>query len=313
MIALALPLALLALPLPLVLRLLPPRDSTEAALALPSGISRTARPAAMAGGRGQRWAMAALWLCLCLALAQPERIEMRPDQSATGRDIIMALDMSGSMEIKDFSLDGEVVSRLAAVKSVAQSFIAARQGDRMGLVIFGDRAYVASPLSHDLAAVSRALDEAEIGLTGRSTAISDGIGLALKRILASEARARVIILFSDGRDTAARIDPRAVARFAADQGVRIHSVALGPEDLETRPTARDAVDLAALREIAQTSGGEIFRVKTTAELAAMAAALDQIEPNPSRRPPVAVPAPLWPYPAGLALLILAVIIWRGRR
>ena len=185
---------------------------------------------------------------------------------------------------------------------MAQGFIEARQGDRIGLVIFADSAYVAAPLTHDLPAVARALDEAQIGLTGRSTSISDGLGLSLKRILADPSPSRVIVLLSDGRDTAAKLDAAQVARLAAENGVRIHTVALGPEDLENRPSARDAVDIVALRGIAEAAGGQTFRVRTMEDLTAMAAELDRLEPNPSTRPPVAVPRPLWVWPAAAALI-----------
>ncbi|MEZ5797746.1 MAG: VWA domain-containing protein [Paracoccaceae bacterium] len=312
MIGLGFPLALGLVPVPLLARLLPPRDAGGQVMVLPDAIAAVARPVqGPAAWRGL--VLAGLcWLCLCLALARPHRVEMVADLSASGRDIVIALDMSGSMETPDFSLDGQTVTRLAAVKRVAGSFIRARQGDRIGLVIFADSAYVAAPLTHDLAAVARALDEAQIGLTGRSTAIADGLGLALKRILAEPAPSRVIVLLSDGRDTGARLDPVQVGRLAADNDVRIHAIALGPEDLETRPAARDAVDLATLRTIAGESGGQTFRVRTTADLAAMAKDLDRLEPNPSARPPVAVPRPLWAWPAGLAL-ILALALGLERR
>lgn len=310
MIEFGFPLALLLLPLPLLARRLPPRAATGQAMLLPASIAAVAHPAAGPGGWRDGLLLLAIWACLTLALAQPRRIEMLPDRSASGRDILLALDMSGSMATPDFALDGETVTRLTAVKRVASQFIAARGGDRIGLVIFADRAYVAAPLTHDLPAVARALDEAQIGLTGRSTAISDGLGLALKRISAEPAPSRVIVLLSDGRDTAARLDAVQVARLAASMGVRIHSVALGPEDLETRPAARDAVDIAALRSIAAAAGGETFRVRTTADLEAMAASLDQLEPNPSTRPPVPVPRPLWPSPAAMAT---ALMLWFGLR
>ncbi|MGN0933633.1 VWA domain-containing protein [Falsigemmobacter intermedius] len=311
LISFALPLAGLLLFLPLLVQLLPPRSSGSSSLELPEGLSREGRaPARLNPLRGRGGLALLIWALLVLALAQPQRVELRPDRSATGRDILLVLDMSGSMATEDFSLDGETVSRLTAVRRVAGEFIRARQGDRVGLIVFADRAYVSSPLSHDLNAVVRALDEAVIGLTGRSTAISDGLGLALKRSLASDAQSRVIVLFSDGRDTAARIDAREVARLSAGHGIRIHSVALGPEDLETRPTSRDAVDIATLREIAEIAGGETFRVRTLEDLQAMAETLDALEPNPALRPPVAVYQGLWPWPAGLALLLLGVLIWR---
>lgn len=307
----ALPLALLLLPLPLLVRLLPPRGAGGQALYLPPAIATGAGAAATRGLDRPGGLLAALWLCLVLALAGPQRLVEIPDRTASGRDIVLALDLSGSMAIEDFSLDGETASRLDAVKRVAARFVEARRGDRIGLVIFGDRAYVAAPLTWDLTAVARAIDAAEIGLTGRSTAISDGLGLALKRVLADpEARSRVIVLLSDGRDTAARLDPTEVARLAADNDVRVHTIALGPEDLEERPASRDAVDIATLRAIAERSGGETWRVRDMADLEAMAAELDRLEPNPSGRPPLIDDRPLWPWPAAAALALALAVAWR---
>ena len=304
MLDLAAPLVLLLLPLPLLARrLLPPRRPEAAALWLPEGIAAAAEPATVFGTRG-RWLRLALatlvWAGLVLALAGPERLLPVRDTSASGRDIVLTLDMSGSMLIEDFDLDGHPVSRLDAVKTVADRFVAERTGDRIGLVLFADRAYVAAPPTWDLAAVRRAIAEATIGITGRSTAIADGLGLALKRMTASDAPARVIVLLSDGRDTAHRLDATAVARLAATHGVRIHTIALGPDDLETRPASRDAVDTTTLRAIAEASGGVSYRVRSMDDLVAMAADLDRLEPNPATRPPVLVPRPLWPWPAAVA-------------
>lgn len=305
MIELAAPLALLLAPLPLLLRLLPPRPAEGEAMALPESLAAEAAPAGVSPRRRRGLALLWLsWLGLCLAFAQPQRIVLAPDRSASGRDILLALDMSGSMEIRDFALDGETVARLEAVKRVAASFIRQRTGDRVGLVLFGDRALVAAPPTHDLAAVVRALEEASIGLVGRSTAISDGLGLALKRILAEPSESKAVVLLSDGRDTTGRLEPERVALLAAERGVRVHTVALGPEDLESRPAARDAVDVASLRTIAEASGGESFRVRSLEDLKAMAEELDRLEPNPSARPPVAEARPLWIWPAAAAFLFL---------
>lgn len=305
----ALPLALLLLPLPLLVRRLSPRAASGLALYLPPGIAAAAGPAAVRASVRPGLAAALLWACLVLALAQPQRLVPTPDRSASGRDIVLALDLSGSMAIEDFSLDGETASRLDAVKRVAAHFVEARRGDRIGLVIFADRAYVAAPLTHDLTAVARAIEEAQIGLTGRSTAISDGLGLALKRILADPAQSRVVVLLSDGRDTAARLEPEAVARLAAENGVRVHTIALGPEDLETRPASRDAVDIATLRTIAEASGGRTWRVRDMADLTEMAEELDRLEPNPSERPPLLLERPLWMWPAAAAFLLA---LWTAR-
>lgn len=306
----ALPLAFLLLPLPLLVRLLAPRGAGGQALYLPPAIAEGAGAAAAARRDRPELLLLAFWLCLVAAIAGPQRLVEVPDRTASGRDIVLALDLSGSMAIEDFSLDGETASRLDAVKRVAARFVEARRGDRIGVVIFADRAYVAAPLTWDLTAVARAIENAEIGLTGRSTAISDGLGLALKRILAEPARSRVIVLLSDGRDTAARLDPRQVARLAAENGVRVHTIALGPEDLEERPASRDAVDIATLTEIAATSGGETWRVRDMADLEAMAAELDRLEPNPSGRPPLIDDRPLWMWPAAAALALGLAVAWR---
>ena len=306
---LAFPWALLLLFAPLCARLLPPRRVQGQSIELPEALARQARPVAGPHGRRGLLLLAAIWACLCLSLARPQYIEMVTDRSATGRDIVLALDMSGSMETADFFLDGQTITRLAAVKRVAERFIRARSGDRFGLVIFADRAYVAAPLTFDLQSVARALGDAEIGISGRSTNISEGLGLSLKKLLAEPSSSKVVILLSDGRDTAKLLDARQVGVLAAEQNIRIHTVALGPEDLETRPAARDAVDTATLRGIAEASGGESFRVKSLTDLQAMAAALDQIEPNPADRPPVAAPKDLWIWPAGLALLLALAAAW----
>lgn len=319
-LTLALPWALLLLPVaPLARRFLPPRATGGEALRLPEAIAAAGTPAPGAAARRRLPLALGLWAALTLALAQPERLETRPDLSASGRDIMLALDLSGSMETPDFSLDGLTATRLAAVKRVAAGFVDRRRGDRIGLVIFADQAYVAAPLTHDLPAVARAIEAAEIGITGRSTAIAEGLGLALKRVLAEPSSARVVVLLSDGRDTSARIDAREVGRLAAEKGVRVHTIALGPDDLETRPAARDAVDAALLRDIAEASGGRSWRVRSMDDLSAMAEELDRLEPNPSRRPPVVVPRPLWPWPAAVALALAFALgleeagLWRGPR
>lgn len=306
------PLAFLLLPLPfLARRWLRPRPEAGEAPVLPPAIAALARPVGRGGpGRGDLPLALGLWLALILALAQPERLELRPDRSASERNIMLALDLSGSMETPDFALDGQTATRLAAVKRVAARFVQDRAGDRIGLVIFADRAYVAAPLTADLPAVARALEAAEIGLTGRSTAIAEGLGLALKRVLAEPGQTRIVVLLSDGRDTGARLDAREVGRLAAEKGVRVHTIALGPEDLETRPAARDAVDAVLLRDIAEASGGQSWRVRSMEDLAAMAADLDRLEPNPATRPPVIVPRPLWPWPAAAAFLLCLLAGWR---
>lgn len=311
--SLATPWLLILLPLPLLIRwLVPPLPVPRPALEVPGYLAGAARDAQAAGARRGPWLSVCAWVALVMALAGPQVEAVSDIIPASGRDIVLALDLSGSMMKEDFRLDDEPVSRLDAVKRTASAFVAARRGDRIGLVIFGERAYFASPLTFDVDAVARAIDEAQIGISGRGTAISDGLGLATRRLARSDAPTRVIVLLSDGVDTSGSVPAVEAARLAESHGIRIHSVALGPEDLENQPKSRDAVDVATLRAVADAAGGESFRVRDVDDLRAMTAALDRLEPNPSQRPPMRYWRGLWIWPAMVAAACLALIAARRR-
>lgn len=312
----ALPLVFLLLPLPLAAYyLLPPRRIGSGAVRLPPAVAATVRPETANGIRGRtlRWMPAVIWLLLIVALSGPREMRTLDVLPASGRDILLAIDLSGSMKKEDFDLGGERISRLDAVKQVAARFVRGRNGDRVGLIVFGDRAYVAAPMSHDVESVARAIETAVIGISGNSTAISDGLGLAMKRLRDSDAKSRVVILLSDGIDTTGTVAPVDAAAVAETLGIRIHTIALGPDDLESQPTSRDAVDSATLREIAVQSGGEMFRVRDTEALRAVAEAIDALEPSPSRAPPLRVWKDYWPWPAGAALVLAVFLLAVGRR
>lgn len=313
-VSLAFPWALLLLPLPLLARLLPTaRTQEETALHVAPGTFAAALPARGGGDRAVQAVLVAAWMSLVAALAGPQVAATRELVTTSGREILLALDLSGSMLKEDFVLDGKPLSRLEAVKRVAARFVAARQGDRIGLVIFGDRAYVAQPPTFDVASVARSIEVAQIGISGRSTAIADGLGLATRRIMASDATSKVVVLLSDGVDTSGKVQATDVARLSASHGVRVHTIALGPEDLGDQPASRDAVDAVALREIAAVGGGTSFRVRSMADLEAMAATLDELEPNPMKRPPLRYWRPLWMWPGGAALaLVVLLAAWRRR-
>lgn len=308
-----LPLVLLLLPLPLLIRwLLPTRPPVKASLYVGSTTFSAAIPSRAGDDILATLLLAAAWAALVIALAGPRMAATKDIVTASGREIMLALDLSGSMAKEDFALDGAPLSRLDAVKRVAARFVAARRGDRIGLVIFGDRAYVAQPPTFDVAAVARAIETAQIGISGRSTAISDGLGMALRRLLPSDATSKVIVLFSDGVDTTGKVGAVDAARLAARHGVRVHTIALGPDDLESQPQSRDAVDVGALRAMAEAGGGTGFRVRGMADLEAMAATLDQLEPNPMRRPPLQYWRELWVWPAGAAFLLTTLLALRRR-
>lgn len=312
---LAAPFLLLLLPLPLILRRWwRAAERPRPALRVPPALFA----ATEAGGGATRdrigLGLAALaWIALVVALAGPRISQVSDLLPASGREIVLALDLSGSMVKEDFRLDGQPISRLEAVKRTATAFVQARKGDRIGLVIFGDRAYFAAPLTFDVDSVARAIDEAQIGISGRSTAISDGLGLALKRLSDSDAPTRVVVLLSDGVNTSGDVPAVSAARLAAEKGVRVHTIALGPDDLESQPRARDAVDAQTLREVAQASGGASFRVRNMSDLLAMARTLDRLEPGAATRPPLRFWVSLWVWPAGLALLCLLILALRRPR
>ncbi|MEM8956957.1 MAG: VWA domain-containing protein [Pseudomonadota bacterium] len=317
MFELADPLFLLLLPLPfLVARLLRPHPIASGALHVPEAIGDQLMAGARgrAGGATLRWRQGLLWsiwILLLLALTGPRELAPVSALKVSGRDLAIVLDLSGSMVRDDFHLNGEQVTRQEAVTMVGADFARRRGGDRVALIIFGSEAYYAAPFTFDVEAVARRIEEATIGISGRATNISDGLGLALKRMGDSEAASRVVILLSDGVNNAGATNPRGVAELAAAMGVRVHTIALGPKDLTTAEDGeRGVVDAATLRAISQISGGESFRVRTTDDLVAVAEALDRLEATEGDGLSAEVFHEFWPWPAGLAALLGLLFLWR---
>ena len=324
---LAAPWALLALPLPLLAaRLIPAEpEGGSGALRVPGTLVGDGRSGADRAARGRRRAVLTwtLWITLVAALSGPRLVLPAAALPASGREIMLAMDLSGSMERRDFALDGETVNRLTAVKRVGTDFIRRRAGDRIGLVIFADQAYVAAAPSFDTAAVARALDEATIGISGRSTGIGDGLGLALRRLdprdaggesggntgdKAGEKTAKAVILLSDGANNAGQTAPKDVAELAKTLGIKVYTIALGPRDMADADGEQDVVDTETLRDMAQASGGEAFRVRTTDDLVRVADAIDRLEGGRALAPPLPLRRDLWPWPAALALLAAAALL-----
>ncbi|PNG26182.1 VWA domain-containing protein [Methylocella silvestris] len=308
---LAAPLALALLPLPLIaLFWRRDRAATAGGLTIPRAIAERltsgGRVAARPGGSrlGALLAWAA-WILVVVALAGPRTVAANPAQPASGRDIIFALDLSGSMAAEDFVLDGHAASRIDALKRVGAALIKRRTGDRVGLVIFAERAYAAAPLSFDVDAVSRTLAEIPLGLVGHSTAIGEGLGLALKRLTESKAPSRIIVLLSDGANDAGTTDPMGVAELAPGLGVKIYTIGLGVVDTQTFNGLGDPVDFLALQRLAEIGGGEAFRVRTTEDLAYASAAIERLVAGEAEASVSVQRRELWPYAAGLSFLACA--------
>lgn len=317
MFELADPLVLLLLPLPfLVARLLGPQPIAGRALLVPDRIGARLVAAGRAGIGGGRIRLKqsllwVIWALMVFALSGPRDLAPVSALKVSGRDLALVLDLSGSMVRDDFHLDGRQITRLEAVTTIGSEFAQRRGGDRLALVVFGSEAYFAAPFTFDVESVARRIKESVIGISGRATNISDGLGLALKRLEDSDAASRVVILLSDGVNNAGATNPRGVAELAAQMGVRVHTIALGPKDLASADLGeRGVVDAATLRAISQISGGESFRVKTTEDLMNVTQALDQLESTDSDGLAAEIYRDYWFWPASLAVALALFLVWR---
>ena len=293
MYSLAWPWMLLALPLPFVVRAVmsPVIGKQDAGLKVPSfkGFAVLSDRSEVEQLLNWRfWIVVVSWILLVLAAAKPERIGDELDVPVSGRNLMLAVDLSGSMDAKDFELGSRRVDRLTATKAVAGDFINRREGDRIGLILFGERAYLQVPLTLDRETVNVLLLEAFIGLAGEKTAIGDAITLAVKRIhdQGGAGGEQVLILLTDGANTAGEIDPIKAAELAQQIGLRIYTIGIGAEQMvvssitggmrRVNPSAD--LDEATLTEIANLTGGRYFRAKDTAGLQDIYRLLDEFEP-----------------------------------
>lgn len=319
MFELADPLALLLLPLPLLaLRFLSAQTSTGRALRLPQRVGEELMKRSRQSLGSTRFPMkhSALWIAwglLVIALTGPRDLSPVPALKVSGRDLALVLDLSGSMVRDDFYLDGRQITRLEAVQTVGAAFARRRGGDRLALIVFGSQAFYASPFTFDNEAVARQIETSVIGISGRATNISNGLGLALKRMEDSDAKTKVVILLSDGVNNAGATNPRGVAELARQMGVRVHTIALGPKDLSTAAEGeRGVVDAATLSAISQISGGESFRVRTTDDLEQVARDLDRLEATDSSGLSAEVYREYWPWPAAISAVLCLFVIARDR-
>jgi len=235
---------------------------------------------------------------------------------------MLAVDLSDSMRTGDFKIRDEQVNRLYATKVVASDFIERRRGDRLGLILFGTRAYLQAPLTFDSQTVNRLLQEAAIGLAGERTAIGDAIGLAIKRMDVESDNSRVLILMTDGANTAGEVTPLKAAQIAAERGFRIYTIGIGADEQientwfgvrRVNPSAQ--LDEKTLREIARLSGGRYFRARDSEELEQIYRLLDELEPLPQETDMLRPVRPLFTWPLAGALSLLALMaaprLWRG--
>jgi len=257
------------------------------------------------------------WVALVTAAARPMWIGESTALPVSGRDLMLAVDLSGSMQEQDFQVQQRTVDRLTASKVVAGEFIERRQGDRLGLVLFGDKAYLQAPLTFDRKTVRTLLNESAIGLAGERTAIGDAIGLALKQLQNSPEKNSVLILMTDGANTAGSVSPMEAAEMAAKAGLKIYTVGIGSESQQARsmfgfqlinPSAE--LDERLLRAIANETGGQYFRARNTQEFQGIYAELDRLEPVEQEAEPWRPQQDLFRWPLAFALVfgVLAFVL-----
>ena len=256
------------------------------------------------------------WICLVVAAARPQHLGPPEPQRRSGRAMMLAVDLSGSMSLGDMQLAGRDVTRFAAVEAIAGDFIDRRAGDQLGLILFGSQAYLVTPLTYDLEAVRAQLHGAVVGLPGRETAIGDALAVAVKRLADMPEQARVVVLLTDGVNNAGSIAPREAARAAKAAGVRVYTIGIGanamrvPDFFGSRVVNPSAdLDVGMLTDIANQTGGRFFRATDTSELADAYRAIDTLEPVPQQgaalRPHVELFR--WPLLAACLLFALAMV------
>ncbi len=311
------------LPLPWLLRLLlPAADSGEPALK----VSFLNELEGLAGRRARlnlpTWRQQApfivLWLLLLSAAARPQWLGEPLPVAASGRDLLVAVDVSGSMDYPDMHWQDEEVSRLTLVQHLLGDFLEHREGDRVGLILFGSQAYLQAPLTFDRRTVRIWLDEARIGIAGKNTALGDAIGLAVKRLRQRPAQSRVLILVTDGANNGGEIHPLTAARLAALENIRIYTIGIGADPEESGTAGmiglNPSLDLdePTLKEIASITGGSYFRARDGQELGTIGKTLDQLEPV-MQQPTQARPAQaLYSWPLAGALLASLLLVVRER-
>lgn len=318
MLTFAYPWLLAVFPLAFAVRwLVPPYRESRQGLRVPF-LPRLARiegrePTEGAVVPSRRWAKSlaifAAWACFVVALARPQWLEPPISHTVPVRDMMLAVDLSGSMDTKDFrDADGKSVDRLTAVKRVLDDFLTRRKGDRVGLIVFGSAAFVQAPFTQDLDVCRELLDETRVGMAGPKTAFGDAIGLAITVFERSDVPEKLLIVLTDGNDTGSRVPPANAATIAKDRGIQIHTVSVG----DPKAAGEDKLDEATLQRVATSTGGTYSHAANRGELETIYARLDAM-PTPEAETVSYRPCrELFPWPLtlgfSLTLLVHAITI-----
>ena len=254
------------------------------------------------------------WVLLIVALMQPETVNQFRQVKNKGYDLMLAVDISGSMQALDFSTSDKAISRLDVTKEVVGNFIRGRQGDRLGLILFGQSAYLNVPLTLDTASVGRMLNDAVPGMAGHATAIGDAIGQGVRTLRERPEASRVLILLTDGEDNASSIPPLEAAKLARQYAIRIYTIGIGKKGLVPFPNqlggysmGEVSMDEELLKEIAEETGGQYFSATNQKMLSSIYAKIDELEKSEANETLFLIRKPLFQYPLTLSILILLTL------
>ena len=322
MFELAHPWALLLLPLPLLMRLVPAYKESRDSVRVPffdklvelSEQRPDTGAMILRRDRAQRFLVGFMWLCLIISATKPQWIGPPIEQQKSGRDLMIAVDLSGSMQTRDFTLpDGSTVDRLQAVKQVLEDLAKQHASDRLGLIVFGDAAYLQTPFTDDHRVWTQLLAETEIGMAGQSTVFGDAIGLAIKLFRENNSDNRVLIVLTDGNDTGSTVPPVDAAKVAAANAIRIYTIAVG----DPASAGEEALDMDTIKRVSQVTGGQDFQALDQQALRSAYQAIGELEPELYETISFRPRQSLHWAPLGLALLLYTLYhglaIWRAGR
>ncbi len=250
------------------------------------------------------WLKIIFFSLLIFAMAEPYLYDTASDHSKRGRDLILAIDASGSMAQSGYDLKESFKNKYDANLDIAKTFIQKRHDDNMGAVVFGTFAYTASPLTYDLDGLSHLLEMTDVGVAGESTAIGDAITQSIHTLSFGEAQSKAIILLTDGYHNAGKTSPREAVKLAKEKKIKIYTIGIGKSN---------DYDTALLQTIAQESGGKHYSATSADALKKVYESIDDLEPSPIRSENFLNRNLLSGYPMGLAfLLLLGWVIWQRR-
>ncbi|MBB1439986.1 VWA domain-containing protein [Shewanella sp. SG41-4] len=312
MLAFYWPWLLILLPLPLLIKRINVHN-VGGHLQLP-GIATTVTVSNSVNKKSSRKRYWLMWMFLLLAIARPQWLGDPIELPAKGRDLMMAVDLSGSMQIEDMVINGQSVNRFTLIQHVLSDFIERRKGDRLGLILFADHAYLQAPLTLDRRSVATFLDDAQIGLVGKQTAIGEAIALAVKRFDKVDESNRVLILLTDGSNNAGNIEPEVATQIAAKRNITIYTIGVGAEMLERRSIfgkerINPSMDLdeGQLKKLATMTKGRYFRARNSEELASIYQEIDKLEPVSRDQLSYRPKSELFYWPLLMSLLISFLI------